>query len=112
MVAPTLARCVAMDSIIRVVGGLSLWAIEIVMQMRIYALYRCSRKVDIFSSDKLMTLIDVGLGIGSGDQLHTVPNLHRGISLGADTQRRAPSGCNCERDSSSTSWLSLHSQRY
>jgi len=44
------ARCIAMDSIIRVVGALSLWAIEIVMQMRIYALYRCSRKVDILAS--------------------------------------------------------------
>ncbi|KAF8182051.1 hypothetical protein BJ912DRAFT_978910 [Pholiota molesta] len=37
--------CVAMDSIIRIVGALSLWAIEIMMQMRIYALYKCSRKV-------------------------------------------------------------------
>jgi len=41
--------CVAMDSIIRVVGALSLWAIEIVMQMRIYALYRCSRRVALIN---------------------------------------------------------------
>ena len=34
----------------RVAGGLSLWVIEIVMQMRVYALYRCSRKVDILAS--------------------------------------------------------------
>ena len=34
-----------MDAIIRVVGALSLWGVEIVMQMRIYALYRLSRRV-------------------------------------------------------------------
>ena len=34
-----------MDSIIRIVGALSLWPIEILMQMRIFALYKCSLKV-------------------------------------------------------------------
>ncbi|THH26326.1 hypothetical protein EUX98_g7860 [Antrodiella citrinella] len=38
-----------MDSTIRVVGALSLWAVEIVMQLRIYALYRCSKKVAFFN---------------------------------------------------------------
>lgn len=42
--------CIAMDSIIRVVGALSLWSIEIVMQMRIYALYKCSRKVAVINA--------------------------------------------------------------
>jgi len=42
---PSPTTCVAMDSTIRVVGVLSLWAVEIVMQLRIYALYRCSKKV-------------------------------------------------------------------
>ncbi|KIJ40401.1 hypothetical protein M422DRAFT_173732, partial [Sphaerobolus stellatus SS14] len=37
--------CVAMDSIIRVVGAILLWSIEIVMQLRIYALYNRSWKV-------------------------------------------------------------------
>jgi len=41
--------CVAMDSIIRVIGALNLWAIEIVMQMRIYAICRCSRKVAVIN---------------------------------------------------------------
>ncbi|KAF8962580.1 hypothetical protein BDZ97DRAFT_1824325 [Flammula alnicola] len=41
--------CVAMDSIIRIVGALMLWAIEIAMQMRIYALFKCSRKVAIIN---------------------------------------------------------------
>ncbi|KIY68933.1 hypothetical protein CYLTODRAFT_421165 [Cylindrobasidium torrendii FP15055 ss-10] len=37
--------CVAMDSIIRVVGAISLWSVEIVLQLRIYALYNTSRTV-------------------------------------------------------------------
>ncbi|KAJ7574848.1 hypothetical protein C8J56DRAFT_462526 [Mycena floridula] len=42
--------CVAMDSIIRVVGAISLWAVEIVMQLRVYALFGCSRKVALFNA--------------------------------------------------------------
>ncbi|KAJ7055849.1 hypothetical protein C8F01DRAFT_1157903 [Mycena amicta] len=37
--------CVAMDTIIRVVGAVSLWSVEIIMQLRVYALYNCSRRV-------------------------------------------------------------------
>ncbi|KAF7375327.1 UBA-e1-C domain-containing protein [Mycena sanguinolenta] len=39
--------CVAMDTIIRVVGAVSLWSVEIVMQLRVYALYNCSRRVAV-----------------------------------------------------------------
>ncbi|KAJ7598029.1 hypothetical protein C8J56DRAFT_721062, partial [Mycena floridula] len=42
--------CVAMDSIIRVIGAISLWAVEIIMQLRIYALYNGSRNVAIFNA--------------------------------------------------------------
>ncbi|KAJ3710165.1 hypothetical protein C8R42DRAFT_381715 [Lentinula raphanica] len=38
-----------MDSIIRVVGAISLWSVEIIMQLRVYALYHCSKKVAIFN---------------------------------------------------------------
>jgi len=41
--------CVAMDSIIRIVGALLLWSIEIMMQMRIYALYKNSKKVALIN---------------------------------------------------------------
>ncbi|EIN08912.1 hypothetical protein PUNSTDRAFT_134086 [Punctularia strigosozonata HHB-11173 SS5] len=44
---PSLTTCVVMDAMIRVVGALSLWAIEIVMQLRIYAIFRCSKPVAI-----------------------------------------------------------------
>ncbi|KAF7318550.1 UBA-e1-C domain-containing protein [Mycena chlorophos] len=37
--------CVAMDTIIRVVGAASLWSIEIIMQLRVYALYNRSKRV-------------------------------------------------------------------
>ena len=45
-----LVRCVWMDAIIRVVGALSLWGVEIVMQLRIYALYRLSKRVAIINA--------------------------------------------------------------
>ncbi|KAJ7491772.1 hypothetical protein B0H11DRAFT_2007805 [Mycena galericulata] len=37
--------CVAMDTIIRVVGAVSLWSVEIIMQLRVYALYNCSKRI-------------------------------------------------------------------
>ncbi|KAH0578984.1 hypothetical protein H2248_003160 [Termitomyces sp. 'cryptogamus'] len=39
-----------MDSIIRIVGAISLWSIEIVMMLRVYALYNCSKRVAIFNT--------------------------------------------------------------
>ncbi|KAF7321149.1 hypothetical protein HMN09_00203000 [Mycena chlorophos] len=37
--------CIAMDTIIRVVGAVSLWSVEIIMQLRVYALYNCSKRI-------------------------------------------------------------------
>jgi len=48
--------CVAMDSIIRVVSAISLWSIEIMMQLRIYALYDCSRRASLSISLLLLML--------------------------------------------------------
>ncbi|KAG7443214.1 uncharacterized protein BT62DRAFT_972533 [Guyanagaster necrorhizus] len=42
--------CVAMDSIIRVVGAISLWSVEIIMQLRVYALFKCSKKVAVINA--------------------------------------------------------------
>ncbi|CDO74481.1 hypothetical protein BN946_scf184979.g36 [Trametes cinnabarina] len=47
---PSLNTCVWMDAMIRVVGALSLWGVEIVMQLRIYALYRLSKRVAIVNA--------------------------------------------------------------
>lgn len=41
--------CIAMDPITRVAGAIALWSIEIIMQLRIYGLYRSSRKVCLIS---------------------------------------------------------------
>ncbi|THU90878.1 hypothetical protein K435DRAFT_781003 [Dendrothele bispora CBS 962.96] len=41
--------CVAMDSIIRVVSAISLWSVEIVMQLRVYALFKCSKRVAVLN---------------------------------------------------------------
>jgi hypothetical protein len=42
--------CVAMDSIIRIVGAISLWSVEVILQVRVYALYGCSKKVAWFNA--------------------------------------------------------------
>ncbi|KAI0032781.1 hypothetical protein K488DRAFT_22931, partial [Vararia minispora EC-137] len=55
---PSLTTCVVMDAMIRVVGALSLWMIEIVMQLRIYALFRCSKKVALFNA--ILFVISIG----------------------------------------------------
>ncbi|KAF9033574.1 hypothetical protein BJ165DRAFT_1534522 [Panaeolus papilionaceus] len=46
----TKSVCLAMDPTIRVVGAVSLWSIEIIMQLRIYALYNRSKKIAIFNA--------------------------------------------------------------
>jgi len=45
----TVDVCVAMDPTIRAVGALSLWSIEIVMQLRIFALYGRSKKIALYN---------------------------------------------------------------
>ncbi|KAJ7590416.1 hypothetical protein C8J56DRAFT_1025439 [Mycena floridula] len=50
--------CVAMDSIIRVIGAISLWSVEIIMQLRIYALYSGSKRVAIFNG--VLFIISIG----------------------------------------------------
>ncbi|KAJ6465499.1 hypothetical protein C8R47DRAFT_1224367 [Mycena vitilis] len=41
--------CVAMDTAIRILGAISLWSVEIVMQLRIYALYGRSKRIAAFN---------------------------------------------------------------
>ncbi|CAA7266801.1 unnamed protein product [Cyclocybe aegerita] len=51
--------CVAADPTIRMVGGISLWSVEIIMQLRVYALYNRSRKVAAFNG--ILFTISIGL---------------------------------------------------
>jgi len=46
---PNKDLCVAFDPIICIVGAISLWAVEIMMQIRIYALYGRSKKIAVFN---------------------------------------------------------------
>ncbi|KAL1741913.1 hypothetical protein HDZ31DRAFT_14013, partial [Schizophyllum fasciatum] len=39
--------CVAMDAITRIVGAILLWSVEVIMQLRVYALYQCCRWVAV-----------------------------------------------------------------
>ncbi len=38
-------RCIAVDPSSRVAGAISLWLVEIIMQMRVYALFNRNKKV-------------------------------------------------------------------
>ncbi|KIM39377.1 hypothetical protein M413DRAFT_74975 [Hebeloma cylindrosporum] len=55
----TPALCLAADPTTRIVGAISLWSVEIVMQLRIYALYNRSKKVALFNG--VLFIISIGL---------------------------------------------------
>jgi hypothetical protein len=55
----TPALCLAADPTMRIVGAISLWSVEIVMQIRIYALYNLSKKVALFNG--ILFIISIGL---------------------------------------------------
>ncbi|KAJ6461911.1 hypothetical protein C8R47DRAFT_1027161 [Mycena vitilis] len=41
--------CLLIDPVTRVVGAVLLWSVEIIMQLRVYALYGCSKRVAVFN---------------------------------------------------------------
>lgn len=45
-----------MDSIIRIVGAITLWSVEVIMQLRVYALYKCSKRVRYQSHEDAMLI--------------------------------------------------------
>ncbi|KAF8956178.1 hypothetical protein BDZ97DRAFT_203423 [Flammula alnicola] len=45
----TRSLCVAVDPMTQVAGAISLWSVKIVLQMRIYVLYKRSRKIATFN---------------------------------------------------------------
>jgi len=55
--------CVAFYVVTRVAGGIAVWAIEIIIQLRIYALFGCSRKIAIFNAVLFFTSMLSCLGI-------------------------------------------------
>jgi len=57
--ARTRELCFAAYLAIRIGGAISLWSVEIIMQLRIYALFDCSKKVALFNG--ILFLISIGL---------------------------------------------------
>jgi hypothetical protein len=51
--------CIATDPVTRLLGAISLWSIEIIMQLRIYILFRRSKKIAAFNA--ILFLISIGL---------------------------------------------------
>ncbi|CAA7266800.1 unnamed protein product [Cyclocybe aegerita] len=58
---PSKTVCVGIDPVTRLVGGISLWSVEIVMQLRIYALFNRSRKVALFNG--ILFILSIGFFI-------------------------------------------------
>jgi len=56
---PNTYRCVLIDPVTRLAGALSLWGVEIYMQLRIYALFNRSKKVALFNL--VVFIISIGL---------------------------------------------------
>ncbi|KAF8160037.1 hypothetical protein B0H34DRAFT_674292 [Crassisporium funariophilum] len=83
---PNIGLCVAMDPTIRIVGAISLWSIEIVMQLRIYALYGRSKKVALFNG--VLFAISIAVFIG----LLMDSAKHRNINIASAMQYPLP-GC-------------------
>lgn len=62
--------CLAVDPVLRIAGAISLWSVEIIIQLRIYVIYGCSRKIAIFNAVLFFLsvlafvgiLIDLGIG--------------------------------------------------
>ncbi|KAF8963229.1 hypothetical protein BDZ97DRAFT_1821153 [Flammula alnicola] len=55
------ALCVAADPTTRLVGAVSLWSVEIIMQLRIYILYNRSKRVALFNGVLFLTSIGLFL---------------------------------------------------
>jgi len=55
----TRALCIATDPTMRMVGAISLWSVEIIMQLRIHALFNRSKKIALFNG--ILFLISIGL---------------------------------------------------
>jgi hypothetical protein len=73
-----------MDSIIRIVGAISLWSVEIVMQLRIYALFKCSKKVCTHAVSRWGRATVEAFPLGGLHKFHSVPWIHRWVPLGVN----------------------------
>ena len=102
--------CVAFDMILRIAGAVALWAIEIIMQLRVYALFGCSRKVGLFKWSDVRRLevhvIDCDL------QCYPVFWFHGIVSWNYDIQRITKKEANSYCNTSSLTRVPCHKRRY
>ncbi|KAK0494337.1 hypothetical protein EDD18DRAFT_1288692 [Armillaria luteobubalina] len=78
--------CVAVDAITRITGAISLWSVEIVMQLRVYALFKCSKTVAVINGFLFTSSIAVFLWI-------LIYNVGKQGALIADAVRLPLAGC-------------------
>ncbi|KAK0200744.1 hypothetical protein DFS33DRAFT_1507440 [Desarmillaria ectypa] len=78
--------CVAVDAITRITGAISLWSIEIVMQLRVYALFTCSKRVAVINGFLFASSIAAFLWI-------LIHNVARQGAVIADAVRLPLLGC-------------------
>ncbi|KAK0440095.1 hypothetical protein EV421DRAFT_1817389 [Armillaria borealis] len=83
---PSDGLCVAVDAITRITGAISLWSVEIVMQLRIYALFTCSKKVAVINGFLFASSIAAFLWI-------LIHNVGRQGAIIADAIRLPLPGC-------------------
>lgn len=78
--------CLAVNPVTRIVGAISLWSVEIIMQLRIYALFGASKKVAVVNGILF-------LGSVAGWVYILVHNVTRTEALIADAVRLPLPGC-------------------
>ncbi|KAH8833426.1 hypothetical protein DL96DRAFT_1586032 [Flagelloscypha sp. PMI_526] len=80
------ALCLTMDPIIRIVGAVLLWSIELIMQLRIYALYDCSKRIAAFNG--FLFILSIGFFL-----VLLVFNTNRRLAVIKDAIRLTEVGC-------------------
>ncbi|GLB41048.1 hypothetical protein LshimejAT787_0902630 [Lyophyllum shimeji] len=84
--ASHLTSCVAMDPVTRMAGAIGLWSIEIIMQLRVYALYRSSKKIALLNATFFLCSVASFCWL-------VVYNAQRRSALIAETVRLPLPGC-------------------
>ncbi|KAF9048785.1 hypothetical protein BJ165DRAFT_1462654 [Panaeolus papilionaceus] len=70
--------CGILDPVSRVTGAIALWSADIILQLRVYALFQCSKKVAIFNAVLFMASISAFLGILAVSVRGRTPSLDEG----------------------------------
>ncbi|PBK85704.1 hypothetical protein ARMGADRAFT_1087263 [Armillaria gallica] len=83
---PGVPSTTSVDAITRITGAISLWSVEIVMQLRVYALFKCSKKVAVINGLLFSSSIAAFLWI-------LIHNVERQGAVIADAVQLPLAGC-------------------